>query len=364
MTQLYTNYDEWAINLMMALPCITGMVACLVSGKLCDMVDKKTIFNIGLILYLISGTNLAGYGFTSQIIMIIIANVAGGICYGMVSTAAIGIISDCYEDEEMRSKVVGWYNGAMAIIGTVFGLVCGFLASVNWKLSPAANWITLPIIILAFLFVPKCPPRAGNAGEAENVKVQKTAGWFKPLLPILFSFVIIGFVFYVISGYIDLYVSGYNLGDSALTGIATAIQTGCSFLACTFFGFTYDKLKTKISIPAYILMAASILLMYFFPNKAIFLIANGLLGFGWGSMYTFWFFRTTVVVPENLVGTATGVVTTANSLAGVLVPYVAVGLMGVMKTENFGKTLIVYGVVLVAAAILAIVTKIGKKAED
>lgn len=334
MTQLYANYAEWVVNLTMSLPGLIGMFACLICGKICDKVDKKWMFIIGMILFAITGTNVGGLAYNSDLGMIIAAAFNGGICYGMVSVSMVGIISDCFEDEEQRGTVMGWYNGAMALVGAVLSFCFGLIAASDWKMASQLNWVALVAVVLGIIFIPACPPKA-NAGVETEEKVKGSKGWAKRLIPLVAAFFLVSFAAMSVMTYIDLYVTGNNLGSASLTGLFGTVQTIASFIACTFFGVTYKKLGARLSIPCYLLIAFAILLMFLAPSKAVLLIAAAIFGASWGTVYTYWFVRATVVVPENMVGTATGIVTTANSLSYLPMAYFMTGMMSAMHIDNF-----------------------------
>lgn len=364
MTEMYANLDEWAINLTMALPAVFGLVACLGAGKVADKMDKKLMFVSGLVLFAITGSVFGGLLAYSNMGQIVAACLNGGICYGMVSVSSIGLITDCFQDEEQRSQVMGWYNGAMAAVGAVLALIYGNLAVIKWTYAFNANWLALVVAILAIFFVPACPPQkqTATADGAEKVKGEK--GWAKRLIPILLAFFFVSLAYMTVNTYIDLYVSGNGLGDAAFTGMLASIGTVCSFIACSAFGFTYKKLKTNITLPAYALLAVGILVMYLAPGKATALVVCGIMGASWGTAYTYWFFRSTVVVPENMVGTATGLVTTANSLSYFPMPYLLTFLMSAMKTDNFAHILPVYAGIMAVVFVVAVIYKAANRKAD
>lgn len=367
MTQLYSTYEEWVVNLTMSLPALVGLVACLAAGKICDMMDKKVMFIAGLVLFAITGTVFGGFGYNSNLLMIGAAAFNGGICYGMVSVSAVGLITDCFGNEDQRGKVMGWYNGAMALVGAVLSMVYGGLAVIDWKLASQANWFALVVAVLTIFFVPACPPKKNNSTDSEAVKAQKAAkekGWAKRLIPLLLAFFFVGFAYMTFQTYIDLYVSSNNLGDSAFTGLLGTVQTLFSFVACTAFGFTYGKLKTKLSVIGYFVLALGLVVLFLFPSKITVIAVTAVLGAAWGSVYTYWFFRATVVVPESMVGTATGLITTANSLSYLPMAYVVTGSMAMMNTENFTKTMPIYIVIIVICAVIAVFYNIKTGKEE
>lgn len=360
MTQLYANYEEWVINMTMALPGMIGMFACLACGKICDKVNKKWLFVAGMALFTLTGTNLAGIAYNSGLLMIGAAAFSGGICYGMVSVSSIGLISDCFENEEQRSLVMGWYNGAMAMVGAILSFAYGMAATINWKLASAVNWSAILVVILAIVFVPSLPPKSTAGPETETQKVKGEKGWANRLIPLVLAFFLVSFAVMSVMTYVDLYITANQLGNASLTGLFGSVQQISSFIACTFFGVTYKKLGTRISIPCYLLLAVSILLMFLIPNKTVILLASAIMGASWGTVYTYWFFRATMVVPEHMVGTATGVITTANSLSYLPIPYVITGLMAAFRIEKFQGLFPLYIAIILAVFVGAIVLN-GKK---
>lgn len=363
MTEMYANLEEWAINLTMALPGVVGLAACLAAGKISDKIDKKLMFVSGLVLFAITGSVFGGLLAYSNMGQIVAACLNGGICYGMVSVSSIGLITDCFHNEEQRSQVMGWYNGAMAAVGAVLALLYGNLAVVKWTYAFQVNWLALAVAVLAIFFVPACPPQNTVAAESgEKAKGEK--GWANRLIPILLAFFFVSLAYMTVNTYIDLYVSGNGLGDAAFTGLLASIGTLCSFVACSAFGFTYGKLKTKITLPAYALLAIGILVLYLAPGRTTAMIVSGVMGAAWGTAYTYWFFRSTVVVPENMVGTATGLVTTANSLSYFPMPYILTFLMSAMKSDNIRAILPVYAGIMVIVFVVAVIYKMMNRKAD
>lgn len=351
MTQLYANYEEWVINMTMALPGFVGMFGCLICGNISDKVNKKWMFVIGMALFTLTGTNLAGFAYNSSLLMIGTATFGGGVCYGMVSISTIGLISECFEDEEQRSMVMGWYNGAMALIGAALMFAYGMAATINWKLASAVNWCAAVAVILGILFIPSLPPRATPKADEKTAKAKGEKGWANRLIPLIAAFFFVSFAVMSVMNYVDLYVTANRLGDASLTGLFGSVQRIASFIACTFFGVTYKKLGTKISIPCYLLLAVSIILMFLIPDKTVLLLSSAIMGVSWGTVYTYWFFRATMVVPEHMVGTATGMITTANSLSYLPIPYVITGLMAAFHIEKLQGLFPLYiGIILAVFA--------------
>lgn len=62
------------------------------------------------------------------------------------------MITDCFGNEDQRGKVMGWYNGAMALVGAVLSMVYGGLAVIDWKLASQANWFALVVVLTIFSY--------------------------------------------------------------------------------------------------------------------------------------------------------------------------------------------------------------------
>ncbi|WP_230399382.1 MFS transporter [Novisyntrophococcus fermenticellae] len=360
-SKLYAQYDAWAVNLMISGPCIAGLIACPIAGRLCDKMDKKAILIVGYVLYAIS--SIGGAAVDNQVYMIVMRFIATGISYGLTSTAALGIVADCYADEDQRSKVVGWYNAAMAILGGVLGLAAGALAVNNWRNTFAVNWFAIPVIILVVIFIPACPP-VRKSYETAQEKVKGNKGWYKRLIPLLGAFLVVGFCYYTIITMMDLYVADNALGNSAFTGLLGTVGTIGSCIACSVFGFTYGKLKNRCSIISYIILAAGFLLMAGYPSVQLALVCCALMGAAWGNVYSFWWMRCTVVVPEDMVGTSIGITGTINSISGFACPYALLFFKNLLKTDNVANTFYIYGMIIAIAAVLSIVINIKNKNEE
>lgn len=194
-------------------------------------------------------------------------------------------------------------------------------------------------------------------------KAKAGRGWAKRLIPLVAAFFLVSFAAMSVMTYIDLYVTANHLGGSSVTGLFGTVQTIASFVACTFFGVTYKKLGSRLSIPCYLLIGCSILLMFLFPSKAVLLLAAAIFGASWGTVYTYWFVQATVLVPENMVGTATGIVTTANSLSYLPMAYFMTMVMGLIKTDNF-KTLFPIYIGIIAVVFVGAVLLNGRRREQ
>lgn len=357
---LYEKYGELLANLMITGPSLASLVACPLGGWLADRMDKKKLLLTGYLLYAVSG--ILGAASTNAAYIIACRFLATGVAYGLTSSAAMGILSDSYPDEEARGKVVGIYNAVMALLGAAFGMLCGILAQNDWRNAFMANWLAVPVIVLIALFVPACPAKPHvPAQSAETTKGSHSAGrWFAHLIPLLIMFFVVASCYYVVVYMLDLYVSFHALGNSATTGTLGAVGTIASCVTCTGFGFLYGRWKERCIWPALALMAVGFLMLAAFPSLAVATAGCAILGLAWGMVFSYSYLRCTVVVPEDKVGSSIGITSTINSLAMLLCPYILQILMGVLGTEDAGIAYYVYGGVVAVVFLVFLLRSLRK----
>lgn len=351
-SSLYEQYGDFLANLMITGPSLASLAACPLGGWLADRMDKKKLLLVGYILYAVSG--IFGAASTNAAYIIVCRFLATGVAYGLTSSAAMGILSDCYPDEAARGKVVGIYNAVMALMGAGFGLLCGILAQNDWRNAFLANWLAVPVIVLIAIFVPACPARA-LASAAVGEKAESAHGgshWLGRLVPLLVMFFVIASCYYVIVYVFDLYVSFNALGNSATTGTLGAVGTVASCVTCTSFGFLYNRWKDRCILPALALLAVGFVLLAAAPSLPVAMVGCAIMGLFWGMFFSYVYLRCTVVVPEDKVGRSIGITNTVNSLAMLLCPYMLQLVMGLMGTENVGAAYYIYGAVVAAVLVI------------
>ncbi|WP_256761121.1 MDR family MFS transporter [Cohnella sp. WQ 127256] len=134
---------SWIFSIYTLTTCVTTPIF----GKLADLYGRKSIFTIGLILFLV-GSVLCGAA--QSMTELIWFRAIQGIGAGALTPVTFTIIGDLYTGEQ-RGKVQGVLSSVWSIAGLVGPFVGGyFVDSMSWR------WIfymNVPVSILSFILV-------------------------------------------------------------------------------------------------------------------------------------------------------------------------------------------------------------------
>ena len=124
---------------------LTNAATVLMFGKLSDIFGRKPIFVIGIFIFL-AGSTLSG--FSTSMVMLIIARCIQGFGAGAVMPIATTIVGDIYSKEE-RAKIQGYLSSVWGVSAVTGPLLGGFFVEVlNWRY---VFWMNIPLGILAML---------------------------------------------------------------------------------------------------------------------------------------------------------------------------------------------------------------------
>ncbi len=358
---LYTDfYDQvGVVNFIISGTALTVMISSLITPALMKRFGKKNTLLCAGTLFLACSVGCLFAG--SAIVMAILRGICG-LAMGTTNVAAVAILTDYYEDEIKRAKIIGIYNTCMPLIGSVLSAAAGILAVRGWHNIFHVFWITIPMMILILLFIPS--EKSTSVTEEDTGTARHKQGVAFWIMTVSFFFVCLGAM--MLQMFYSVYIAEHELGNEAYTGLVNTVVGYGSVLANFSFGFLYGKMGRKIISLSVILPILGCLILLFLPGRitifiAYFIILAGY-GFGFSGAYAY----TPGLCPKEAAGQAIGIATAVYALAGFLATYAVTFLQSMLHIETFtGVIPIILGMFVILLIVeLILPQKLKKPAED
>ena len=214
---------------------------------------------------------------------------------GYISNAT-SLIFDNFTDDE-RQYISGYQTSFINGGGIVMSLCGGALAGLVWYGGYLMLLLAIPVAIVGIFAIPKVKPKR----SAEKKTKER-------LHPDVFLYSAAIFVFMLIYCVCGSNISTHlaPLGDTALSGAATAIQMAGGVVCGLFFGKLSTKLQDKMMSLSFIAVFVGMMILSLFPNS-IFMAFVGMFisGMAMSMMLPQCMFSTSKVVNENTSALAT-----------------------------------------------------------
>lgn len=166
----------------------------LLSGRLSDLLGRKRIFLIGLLIF---GFSSLVIGLSQTAEMVIIMRAIQGIGSSIIAPTTLALIMDAYQNN-MRQRAISYY-GATAGIGSSIGLLVGggLTSLISWRAGFLINVpFTLVLFILTLKYVNPSALRKENIDYLGSLlSVLGLVGIIYGFTEGMFSFVFIGSIF-------------------------------------------------------------------------------------------------------------------------------------------------------------------------
>jgi len=245
--------------ILLSIPALFIILGAPVVGWLCDNMGRKSLLNVSLLIFGISGTS--GY-FADSFFFMFVGRAILGLSIAGIKTATVAMVGDYYEGAE-RNKVIGWQGSAMKFGGVIFMLLGGFLANFSWQ-APFLGYL------LAFVILP-----SGMIALAESLpdtnQIQKSTGGDLPAIPfwpsayVFLSAFLASGLFFITPVQLPFYLRGAFAATPFEMGAAIALGNTIGALT----SLTYHRFKSSMNFVAiYAVVFLSMSLGYFIVAAA------------------------------------------------------------------------------------------------
>ena len=350
----FPELSQTDIQGLMSVPCIVIMVVTLLMGKAMDLVSKKTLTIVAIILFLIGGIAPAYMGsFTA----ILVLRGVFGVGVGMLQVLCTALVAENYEGAE-REKVQGNLTAFQMIGCAIMVFGGGMLGSKGWNTGFYIHAIAIVSLIAALVLIPNVKPTKGVAAEGQSAEKAKMGSavffWF---FAGFFVFVV-GQVFSNSNAFL---VADKGLGDSAASGLGMAFFCAGGIVmgllygkVASIFGKFTMSFGFLVTAGAYVVIALS-------SSIGMFYVGCLLYGLGLSVVMPQFFISVGSSVPPAAIGMAMSVPTCIQNFGQFCSPYIVSPLTGLVGGMESVAAFWVAGALAAVLAIVVGVVNAAKK---
>lgn len=347
---MYEEYGD-ITSFILSGPSLLLVVSALLTGVLLRHFSKKTIIVAGAILFVVGG--LGCRTLLDSVMLVCAMRCVIGFSVGMVITCCTAIIAEVFLEENVRGTMMGIWNAGMGVAGILLSVTASAFVQKSWQSCFDLYWVSIPILILLVLFIPRTAPDKYKVAEEDprceegnNEPIPKSRFSWKAILlgnmAVFFVIMLVKCGFYFLNA---VYIEDTGIGDASLAGLAGAFINAGSLIGCLVFGVIYARTKKFVVLEIFALLAIGYVLLAFVPSAATCLAASIILGLGNALGMSYFETYATVIVPPSQVSLAAGVANATLGVAQFLATYFAYFVMGLfpsgdMITYSFAATLI------------------------
>jgi MFS family permease len=370
----FATASELVTNFIASGSQLALIVGCLLSPILMKYLPKKTIIVISFALFTLASSCSAvidDAGF--------VALMTGfrGLFTGLVYPAAAALIVELFRDNDrLRTKYMGWFDGSMAGIGAIALIISGLLLTWGWNAIFFEYLLGIPIWVLLLLFLPLTPAdkdqdfaaedkAAATAADAEG-QTKETAApkvfVLKTAVAIFFAFAAINMFYGALVYEFSVYLAE-NYADLPpfMNGLLGAIK-GVLGAVCGFFVFAplFRKAKRFTNAICFCAQAVAffgLLIVFQDMNIGIawFLLCYAFIGIAFGLAVPYYYSYVGSFFPREKTSLMMSVLSVAFSLGAFLSTYFVTFLQSVLNIQSYTPVMPIVGAFCLCGAVLAVI---------
>lgn len=279
---------------------IGTLIGRLFIGRFIDVIGRKRTLVIGLILFILT---TALYFIHLGIGFLLFTRFLHGMMLGMASTASGTIVAQIIPNTR-KGEGIGYFSMS-ATLATAIGPFIGLYMSQHTSFEMIFSFcLALGIICLLtsfFVYVPKLEVKAPTS-VAKGFKI---SDFVEPkALPIAFITLAVAFCYSSVLSFINFYAMEIDLVEAA--SFFFIVYAGAVLVSRPFTGRLMDiKGANYVMYPAFILLAAGLLLLSQANSSITLLVSGVLIGLGFGNMQSCTQAIAVKLTPASRMGLAT-----------------------------------------------------------
>lgn len=359
MANLFTEFPDVPaslINMTLTLPFLLEIPFSFLGSYLSNVMKKKTLVCIAVILAIIGGI---GPMFCSSFTAILVLRAILGAGVGLILPMGAGLIAMYFSPDE-QPKLFGAQAVVLNVGGIAFTFITGWLALVSWRTVFWIYGIAVIVLILVVLFLGEPKPAAlpeGAAPERPKLKMNKN----------LWLYCIVGFLqgvaLYVMFTNCSTFITSTGIGDSALVGTLLMLMSIGGLVLGFVFAPLYGAAKRFTAFIGLALMAIGFMLMGISHGVALCVIATLAIGFGGNIIQVL---LSTLVAKHTTPETAPagmGIMMAFLFGGEFASPFIVSFVADILGMSTEAKKFILAAICLAIAAVISFIVMAGKKEE-
>ncbi|MBQ3323073.1 MAG: MFS transporter [Firmicutes bacterium] len=332
----FPNASQSMIQSIISIPCLAVLPTTILSGKLMEVMPKKTLGIIGMLIFLAGGVVPV---VMTSLPLILLLRALFGIGVGVVQAVASALVAENFFGPE-RESVQGTMTSAQMLGCAVMVFAGGWLGDLAWNASFLVHGIAILSLIVAFVCLPLVrTPKQGKRGEEDFAEESDRAGRQKTYLNksswswagITFA-LFIGVQVYTV--YISYVLSEKAIGGAAESGATVAVACVGGFIMGVLYGKLAGRAGDLTFAIGLFIMALSYLILAFAGSMFVIYIGGFVYGIAMAICMPAAFVNTANSVDAFSSAMALSITMCAQNLGQFVCPYIMNFITGAMGSTN------------------------------
>lgn len=351
----FPGESTFKLQLLNVAPFITSVIFCIVSGKLANIISKKTIAIIGLLIYAVSGILPA---FLDNVTLMIAVRFITGIGVGLIMPIPNQLIVENFEGKK-REKMLGFVTAAFYFACIAVSVIVGLLIQNGWQIAFYTFGFVFIILIIAIIGLPKSPALKAEESKEKKEKVKIPKYTYGMFASNFFIWIIYGGFAVTLSMFITL----EKVAPVTAIGIMMSVPAVSSMIAGIFFPFLKRIFGKSYVFVALLCYGLGYVSYVFAHGVGALIIGSLLIGVGTGFLHPFIIYMTSLHVTEKEKDAALGLVSAGQHLGGFGGAFLISFIMSLVAVNQYRFTYSVLAVVLIAGGVISLIISLLKKEE-